>query len=234
MFYFHPPHEDKVATKVGKKLLQILDRTIPKENPLHPLLNRHTVKVGYSCMDNLEKKIRNHNIKVAKKAVGETEYNENEEVVEEDWNPCNCAGGPQNCPLQGKCKLEGENVVYTCEVTREDTGEVKSYCGSSQDFKTRWYQHNSNERHWKNRNKTKLAGYLWKLKSNDPPLTYRLEWKVIDKGRTYNPITGVCRLCLKEKFHILYNKDASTLNSRTEVFTPCPHKHKFLLKNVFI
>ena len=89
-------------------------------------------------------------------------------------------------------------------------------------------------KHWKNRNKTKLAGYIWKLKSNDPPLAYKLEWKVIDKGRTYNPITGVCRLCLKEKFHILYNKVASTLNSRTEVFTPCPHKHKFLLKNVFI
>ena len=29
MFYFHPPHEDTVATKVGKMLLEILDRTIP-------------------------------------------------------------------------------------------------------------------------------------------------------------------------------------------------------------
>ena len=93
---------------------------------------------------------------------------------------------------------------------------------------------NLEKKHWKNRNKTKLAGYIWKLKLNDPPLAYTLEWKVIDKGKTYNPTTGRCRLCLKEKYHILYNKDASTLNSRTEVFTPCPHKHKFLLKNVFI
>ena len=112
--------------------------------------------------------------------------------------------------------------------------EPSIYCGSTQWFKSRWYQHNSNERHWKNRNKTSLAGYIWKLKANDPPVAYSLDWKVIDKGKTFNPITGVCRLCLKEKFHILYNPDVSTLNSREEVFTPCPQKHKFLLSNAHI
>ena len=56
-----------------------------------------TVKVGYLCMDNL-KKITNHNSKVSKSAVGEGDYNEDDQaVVEEDWNPCNCQGGPQNC-----------------------------------------------------------------------------------------------------------------------------------------
>ena len=119
-------------------------------------------------------------------------------------------------------------------MTRQDNGVEEKYFGSTQWFKTRWYQHNSNERHWKNRNKTKLAGYIWKLKSNDPPVAYSLDWKVIDKGKTFNPITGVCRLCLKEKFHILYNPEASTLNSRDEIFTPCPHKHKFLLSNAHL
>ena len=235
MFYFHPPHEDTVATKVGKRLLEILDRTIPPDHELYALLNRHTVKVGYSCMDNLKKKIQNHNIKVQKAAIGEEDYNGNDQaVIEEDWDPCNCQGGPQNCPLQGKCQLEGENVVYVCTVTRQDTFIQEKYCGSTQWFKTRWYQHNGNERHWKNRNKTSLAGYIWRLKTNDPPVPYTLEWKVIDKGKTFNPITGVCRLCLKEKFHILNNPEASTLNSREEVFTPCQHKLKFLLKNAHI
>ena len=36
MFYFHPPHEDTVATKVGKRLLEILDKTIPPEHELKP------------------------------------------------------------------------------------------------------------------------------------------------------------------------------------------------------
>ena len=133
--------------------------------------NPHTVKVGYSCVDNLKKKITNHNSKVSKSAVGESDYNENDQaVVEEDWNPCNFQSGPQNCPLQGKCQVEGENVVYTSTVTRQDNGVEEVYCGSTQWFKTRWYQNNGNERHWKNRNKTKLAGYIWNLKSNDPPV----------------------------------------------------------------
>ena len=55
---------------------------------------------------------RCHNSKVSKSAVGESDYNENDQaVVEEDWNPCNFQSGPQNCPLQGKCQVEGENVV---------------------------------------------------------------------------------------------------------------------------
>ena len=121
-------------------------------------------------MNNLKKKITNHNMKVAKTVVGEDDYNaEDQAAVEEDWAPCNCQADSQNCPLDGKCQLEGENVVYVCQVTRTDNGEVKRYCGSSQWFKTRFYQHNGNERHWKNRNKTKLSGYLWKLKTNDPP-----------------------------------------------------------------
>ena len=87
-------YNSAVATKGGKWLLEILDKTIPPEHELHPLLNRHTVKVGYSCMDNLKKKITNHNSKVSKSAVGENDYNENyQAVVEEDWNPCNCQGG---------------------------------------------------------------------------------------------------------------------------------------------
>ena len=51
-------------------------------------------RLSDNCMDNLKKKITNHNSKVSKSAVGENDYNENyQAVVEEDWNPCNCQGG---------------------------------------------------------------------------------------------------------------------------------------------
>ena len=121
--------------------------------------------------------------------------------------------------------------MYTCTVTREDSDVVKTYCGSTQDFKQRWYGHNSAERHQKNSNTT-LSRYLWQHKLNDPPLTYNLKWKIIDRGRQFNPVTKICRLCSKEKFHILYNKEASSLNHRTEIFQPCPHKKKFILNNI--
>ena len=56
-------------------------------------------------MENLKKKITNHNSKVSKSAVGEDDYNEDDQAaVQEDWNPCNSK--TQNC------QVEGENVVY--------------------------------------------------------------------------------------------------------------------------
>ena len=45
------------------------------------------------------------------------------------------------------------------------------YCGSSQDFKTRWYQH---MRTIGTKEIKEIKGYIWKLKSNDPPLAFSL------------------------------------------------------------
>ena len=43
---------------------------------------------------------------------------------------------------------------------------------------------------------------IWQLKLNDPPL----KWKIIDRGRQFHPVTKICRLGCKEKFHILDNR----------------------------
>ena len=51
--------------------------------------------------------------------------------------------------------------------------------------------------------------YLWTLKLNNPAVPYTLHWKIIDRGRIFNPITRVCRLCLKEKWHIMHNPDVT-------------------------
>ena len=75
----------------------------------------------------------------------------------------------------------------------------------------------------------KLFGYSCGLKLNNPPVPYTLTWKIIDRGRVFNPVTRKCRLCLKEKWHILFNPDASSLNSRTEIFNRCVHKRSFTL-----
>ena len=37
---------------------------------------------------------------------------------------------------------------------------------------------------------------------------YTLQWKIIDRGRVFNPVTKKCRLCLKEKWHIMFNTEA--------------------------
>ena len=117
----------------------------------------------------------------------------------------NAEEGPENCPLQGKCQIEGENVVYVCTVTRNDNGLQEKYCGSTQWFKSRWYQHNSNERHWKNRNKTSLAGYIWKLKENDSSCSLRSHLKGYWQGKDLQPHPGVCRY---HYFKVVLNSDS--------------------------
>ena len=61
-----------VATKVGKKFFQILEDTIPPGHPLHKVFNRKTVKLSYSTMPNMLKKISAHNSKVTASAIAES------------------------------------------------------------------------------------------------------------------------------------------------------------------
>ena len=63
-FWFNPPWDARVAMDVGAKFLRILDRTIPRDHPLHRLFNRHTVKISDRCLANIKKKISTHNHKI--------------------------------------------------------------------------------------------------------------------------------------------------------------------------
>ena len=78
-------------------------------------------------------------------------------------------------------------------------------------------------------NKTMLSKYIWFLK--DAHIPYELSWKVLGKAKGFNPVTGVCRLCLLEKYCIMYNPQDAQLNSRDEVFNSCRHKRKHTLKH---
>ena len=59
--------------------------------------------------------------------------------------------------------------------------------------------------------------------------TKKYEWKIIDRGTPFSPVTNMCNLCLKEKFHILFSKDLPLLNSRSEIYSHCRHKQSVLL-----
>ena len=141
--------------------------------------------------------------------------------------PCNCRSGPQSCPLAGRCIADGSCVVYCCTVTRTDNNSNETYTGMTIHFKKRLYSHASAERNPEKSKSSKLSGYLWSLKLNNPPIPYTLQWKIIDRGRVFNPVTRKCRLCLKEKWHIMFNQETSSLNSRSEIFNKCVHKRSF-------
>jgi len=66
----------------------------------------------------------------------------------------------------------------------------------------------------------------------DRDRAFNIEWKLIDRGTPYNPVTRKCRLCLKEKFTIIYKRENATINKRSELFSSCRHRWKTLLSKV--
>ena len=216
IIWFNPPWSANCSTKIGAKFLNIVDDCFPPTHPLHKIFNRNTLKVSYSCMPNMAQAMSRHNFKVNK----------------EDQNRvspgCNCQGGVTKCPLNGACQTKG--VVYGAEVTKTRDQSIETYTGlTSRHFKDRFYEHTSNCNHESEKHKTSLSKHIWKLKNQGEP--YSVSWKIIDRGKAFNPSTRSCQVCLKEKYHIMFNPEGASLNQRREIFATCRHRTKLLLCN---
>ena len=77
-------------------------------------------------------------------------------------------------------------------------------------------------------NSTTLSTHFWKeVAAGTEP---KVSWKIIEKNiPTFNPITGKCQLCTREKFNIVLRPELASLNLRQEVFSSCRHKDGKLL-----
>ena len=62
--WFNPPYSSNVKSNIGKRFLTIIDQHFPKHHPLHKICNRNTLKLSYSCMDNMAKITKAHNNKI--------------------------------------------------------------------------------------------------------------------------------------------------------------------------
>ena len=170
-------------------------------------------------MPNMAQKISHHN----------STFLKDEPVAAPPKRSCNCRNGPATCPAQGKCLMD--SVIYRATVTEAVTGKKETYTGlTANRFKERWYAHKSDMNKAKNRQKTRLSSHIWGLK--DTRTDFNIQWDFIDRATQFNPITRKCRICLKEKFHIMYNRDSSTLNKRNEIFNTCRHRKQKLLQNL--
>ena len=108
---------------------------------------------------------------------------------------------------------------------------IKTYSGlTGNTFKERYYGHSSSFRHRDENNSTTLSTHIWKLK--DENKNYNLKWRIIDRGRKFNPINRKCHLCLKEKYHIIFQPEGASLNRRSELFSTCRHRWQQLLDNL--
>ena len=122
------------------------------------------------------------------------------------------------------------SLIYQATVTRHDNSKEESYIGLTDNtFKTRYNGHTSSFRNEQYRNATTLSNYIWTLK--DKNINYSLKWKIIGRGRAYQPSGKNCSLCDLEKFYIISRPELASLNQRNELATTCRHRKKHLLYN---
>ena len=210
ILWFNPPYNSSVKTNVGQEFLKLVSKCFPKGHPLEKFVNRKTIKVSYSTTNNMQRIIASRNAKILR----------NQETPKRN---CNCRGDTP-CPLKGKC-LE-KNIIYNATVTLQD-GTKENYVGlSSSEFKARHAVHKTSFK-YSEKCQTSLSKFIHELKSKD--IQHNVEWKIIDRGTPFSPVTNMCNLCLKEKFHILFSKDLPLLNSRSEIYSHCRHKQSVLL-----
>ena len=75
---------------------------------------------------------------------------------------------------------------------------------------------------------TTLSAHYWtELEAGREP---KVSWKILEKNiPSFNPVTGICQLCTREKFYIVLKSELGTLNQRQEIFGACKHKESKLL-----
>ena len=170
------------------------------------IFNRDTVKVSYSCMQNMSKIYKEHNSKVTS-------------------TPCNqltlC-----NCWVKGECAMDGKyqtmDAVYECRVTWSEPQKI-------------YYELPEGNLHSKNHKRysyeTTLSSYVWHMKETSD-VTLNLKWSVVRCATPYSNISKKCLLCLYEKLVIItYPRQQGLLNKQSELLCKCRHENKYLLKN---
>ena len=64
IIWLNPLFIKSISTNVANTFLQLIAKHFPRSHKLHKIFNRNTVKVSYSCMNNMSKIIKGHNKKV--------------------------------------------------------------------------------------------------------------------------------------------------------------------------
>ena len=65
--WYNPPFSKSVKGNLGCTFLKLLNKHFPKDNKLHKIINRNTVKLSYSTMSNMKRIIQSHNSKLLNK-----------------------------------------------------------------------------------------------------------------------------------------------------------------------
>ena len=125
------------------------------------------------------------------------------------------------------CSKQFQNgAIYEAVVTTND-GKRKSYEGLAKNFKKRFSKHEATLNDRTADGQTTLSRYFWE--QSDRGKNPVVMWQYLEKNiPDFNPVSGLCKLCTREKFQIVLNPSVASLNHRTEMFAPCRHKRSYL------
>ena len=207
--WFTPPYSAALKTNLGKEFLKLIDKHFPVNNNLSKIINRRTIKLGYSCTENIQNIMRSHNNKILNS------------TTSNDKSTCNCQD-KTTCPIPGKCTTK--KAIYQATV-KDNEGRTATYIGSTETtFKTRYNNHKKSFKHEQYKTETTLSKHLWDKKINRSP---NISWKLLKTCKTYEIGQKTCDLCLSEKFFIIKNfKDPNLINKRTDIANKCTHKRR--------
>ena len=223
IIWFNPPFCKLANIDVGKYFLRLIDKHFKQDNILHKIFNMKTLKISYSCTNNISQIINSHNNELINKFHNQVNNNNiNSKKIE-----CNCKS-QSDCPMNGLCSLD--NVVYQAIIyPKEDISDKKYYIGvSSTNFKIRYGNHKYSFSHEHQKNQTALSKHYWGLKNKG--LTPDIQWSILKRSSTPKSFDSRCNLCLEEKIHILlFPEPKILLNKRNELIARCRHRAKFKL-----
>ena len=133
------------------------------------------------------------------------------------------------------CKCHLESVVYQATVTHTNKEsrkeENETYIGmTGTTFKERYATHRSSFKLEHKISETELSKYIWSLKKQN--IIYKVRWKILDRARTYSPVSKICQLCTLERYYLIRRTDLWSLNSNTEFGFHCKHKRFKLLSHL--
>ena len=74
IIWFNPPFNLDVSTNVAKIFLNLIEKHFPHSSKLHKIFNKNTLKVSYSCTQNMSQIIKGHNKKIVQKETQETTF----------------------------------------------------------------------------------------------------------------------------------------------------------------
>ena len=93
IIWLNPPLNQTVKTNVARLFLHLLDKHFSRSHIVRKLFNRNTIKVSYSCMENIAQIIKNHNQRIS--------------THKEKPIPSRNCKNKDECPMNGnvKCKM---------------------------------------------------------------------------------------------------------------------------------